>query len=134
MSQHVEVVQQAHDAFNRGDFDGFIELFDADCEYRPALETDVEGRGGIYRGRDGMRSWWRGMYEVWSEFGVEIHEVRDLREQVLVLGVFHGRASHTGIALESPVAQVVTFRAGKIAVTRDFFDQAAALKAVGLVK
>jgi hypothetical protein len=30
MSQRVEVVQKAHDAFNRGGLDGFLELFDAD--------------------------------------------------------------------------------------------------------
>ena len=128
----IEMLQRAHDAFRRGDLDGFVELWDADCEYRPALETAVEGGGGVYRGHDGIRRWWHGMYDAWSEFTLEIHEIRDLGEHVLVLGVWRGRARHSGIALESPIAQVVTVRAGKSTTVQDFFDQEAALEAIGL--
>jgi ketosteroid isomerase-like protein len=131
-SQAADVARRTHEVFNSGDFEGFVESWDPDCEYRPALEGGVQGGGGVYRGHDGIRRWWRDMEEAWREWSTEIHEIRDLGHQrVLVLGVFRAQGRHTGIAFESPLAQVVETRAGKVVSSQDYFDQDAALEAVG---
>ena len=131
-SQAADVARHTHEVFNSGDFEGFVESWDPDCEYRPALEGGVQGGGGVYRGHDGIRRWWRDMEEAWREWSTEIHEIRDLGHQrVLVLGVFRAQGRHTGIAFESPLAQVVETRAGKVVSSQDYFDQDAALEAAG---
>jgi ketosteroid isomerase-like protein len=73
-----DIARRAHEVFNSGDFERFVELWHPDCEYRPALEGGVQGGGGVYRGQDGIRRWWRGMEEAWREWSTEIHEIRDL--------------------------------------------------------
>lgn len=45
-SQASDIARRAHEVFNSGDFEAFVELWDADCEYRPALEGGVQGGGG----------------------------------------------------------------------------------------
>ena len=58
--------------------------------------------------------------------------LRDLGDSVLALGELIGTGRITGLNLSAEIAQLVTFRDGRIVSFRDFASHAEALQAVGL--
>ena len=80
MSQeNVELARRAFDAFNRRDFDAFLELMDPEVEAASQL---VAIEGG-YRGHEGIRRWWESVFEVFPDFTLGVVEVRDLGDLTL---------------------------------------------------
>jgi ketosteroid isomerase-like protein len=131
--ENVEVAREAHAAFNARDLDRFLDVWHADCEYRPALEGGLEGGGGIYRGHDGIRRWWQEMRDAWSDMGSEMKEIQDLGDgRLLVSIILRVRAETDDMGLEAPFFQVITSRDGRLLSSHDFSSKAAALEAVGL--
>ena len=49
-----DVVNEAYERFNRGDFDGWLEFLDPDVELR---EEYLAPDTGVYRGHEGVRRW-----------------------------------------------------------------------------
>jgi ketosteroid isomerase-like protein len=133
MSQeNVELVLRMHKAFNEGDLEGVLSGWHPDAEYRDAVHQAVEGEAGVFIGHDGIRRWWRDLQDHYDDLSTEVLDVRDLGERLFVLFVVSGRGKGSGLALDAPVAQVVTMRDGKMIAARDYFDHRQALKAVGL--
>jgi ketosteroid isomerase-like protein len=65
--EDVEIVRRVYEAVARRDTATVLALYDPDVEWdftRGPL-ADVMGRG-IYRGHDGLRSWFRAWYEAWE--------------------------------------------------------------------
>jgi ketosteroid isomerase-like protein len=132
MSQeNVEIADKLIQLFNARDLEGVLKLSDPGVEHRPALEGSVEGTG-VFHGHDGVRRWWRQLEETWSEWSVEIDEIRDLGPRLVVLGVVRFRGTLSGTCLESPLASVMTLRGGKLVRKYDYFDRGEALEAVAL--
>jgi ketosteroid isomerase-like protein len=69
--------RRAHDAFNRGDREAFVAIWHEQCEYRPAVESDLQGSEGVYRGHDGIRRWWNTIHADLSELKTRIEQVHD---------------------------------------------------------
>jgi ketosteroid isomerase-like protein len=61
------LVRSGRDAFNRGDLDAFIDVWDEECEYQPAWELDMAGEDS-FRGHEGIRRWWQEMSDAWSDW------------------------------------------------------------------
>ena len=131
-SENLDLVRSIFAAFEQGDLEAWLALWDSDCEYRPALEGAVEGAEGVYIGRDAIRDWWRAFHDEWSEVRAEVHEIRDVGDRVVVLEVLRGRRRVSGIPMEQRFGHVLTFRAGRLAVSEDYFSWEEALEAVGL--
>jgi ketosteroid isomerase-like protein len=127
-----EVVRQAHEAVNDGDLEAFVACWTEDCEYRPSLEGDIEGEERVFRGHDGIRRWWQGMSEAWSEWHTEVHDVREASERVLVFITLRGRGRTSEAMIEAPFVHLATVRDGTIVASRDFSDREQALEAAGL--
>src|SRR6266513_1811904 len=115
--ENVEAVYIAYAAFNEGDLAGVLSWFHPDAVYRDAIHQAVEGEAGAFRGHDGIRQWWR--------------DLHDHYEHVIVVFVVRGRGKGSGIALDTPLAQVVKMRQGKVIELRDYFSREQALEAVG---
>lgn len=75
MSQNVEVVKRAIDAYNRRDVDIFAELVTADFEWVPVMGRMVEG--GSYRGRDGLETYFGAIPDAWEELRIVGDEFRE---------------------------------------------------------
>ena len=76
MSQeNVELARRAHDAFNRADLEAYMALMDEDVEAVPRI---VGTLGETVRGHDGIRRWWKDLFEIVPDLTVEVVEVRDL--------------------------------------------------------
>ena len=130
MSQdNVEVVRQAHDAFNRRDVERLVSLSDPDCEWLP-FRAQLEGI--TYRGHEGVRRFVADMDEDWTEFRIEPLEFREVSDQVVVTGRVTGRGSGSGVKIDFEGGFVFGMRGGRITHITSYSEPRAALESVGL--
>ena len=120
--QNVEVVRAAFEGWNRDDFDAHIQYFDPEVHWSALLEA--------FRGHAGIRQAWQSFkaFQLKSRYD----DIRDLGDSVLALGELTGTGGITGLNLSNEIAQLATFRDGRILSFRDFASHAEALEAVGL--
>jgi uncharacterized protein len=107
------------------------QVADADIEW---VEDPQRADGSVYRGHDGVQESFERWLEQWDEFGYEAERFVDCGDDVLVVGHEHGRGMTSGASVTSRHYSVWTIRAGKIARYREFYDEQAALEAVGLAE
>ena len=116
-----------------GDLD--FGLFDPDIEWDARGSASVTpDQAEVYRGQQGVRTFWRQWLEAWRDLQFEIQDVLDAGDEVVLL-IRNQRqwGRHSGILTEfPPYALVFMFRDGKVVRWRFFSDQQSALKAVGL--
>jgi ketosteroid isomerase-like protein len=134
--ENVEIVRQAHEAFNRPD----LGVFDLDALYRlaaPDLVVDwsrSDGlEAGIYRGEAATRRFWNTFFEAFEWVVVEPLEFIERGESVVVPHHFHARGRQ-GVEVDAYSTVVVTVRDGRIVEMRLYRQTAEALKAVGVAE
>ena len=127
--ENVEIVKRAIDAFSRGDADAFADLTTPDLEWTTGLGA-IEGE--IFRGREGVETYFGRLGTAWDEFRLLPDEFRDFGDVVLVLGRLEGRGRGGGVPIDSPVGAVWDLRGGEIWRLRAYLDRAEALEAAGL--
>ncbi len=102
---------------------------DPDIEW---VEDPQRADGQIHRGHEGVRQSWEQWLEIWDDYEAEFERFIDCGDDVLVVARERGRGKSSGASVSSRNYMVFTIRAGKIARYREFYDEDAALKAVGL--
>jgi len=125
----VEIALAAVDAWNRGDREAWLVLWDEEAEFYP-LRAQLEGES--YSGYEGLERFLAEMTEDFEEVRFEIEETRDAGEQVVGLGRFRARGRASGVDLNVPLGVLTRMRRGKIVYTRFFSEPADALEAAGL--
>ncbi len=124
MSQeNVESFKRGVDAWNRNDFETWIDQFDPDLEWFALMET--------FRGHAGARQAWE-TFKGDARLRVRFDDIRDLGESVLALGELKLDGASTRLKFSGELAQRATYRDGKLVRFRDFPSHAEALEAVGL--
>ena len=121
---NVSVVQQAYEAFGRGDIPAVLEALTDDVQWT-LQGPSVIPFAGTFRGRQGIAEFFSVLDET-LEF--EQFEPRGFVAQgdaVVVLGYERSVAKATGRSFEQEWAHVYTLRDGKIATGRFFEDTAA---------
>jgi ketosteroid isomerase-like protein len=132
-SEKVESLRRANDAWNRGDLEAFLAEAHPDLEWHTAIERVTEGVDRVWIGHEQAREAWDAYHgDAWQKLEVEHEEVRGVGERVLALGRLRATGRTTEIVSESPVAQIVSFRDGKIAHVYDYLSHEEALEALGL--
>jgi ketosteroid isomerase-like protein len=127
--ENVEIALAAVDAWNRGDREGWLALWDEEAEFYP-LRAQLEGES--YSGREGLERFLAEMTDDFEEVRFEIEETRDAGEQVVGMGRFRARGRASGVDLDVPLGVFTRLRRGKIVYTRLFSEPAEALEAAGL--
>src|SRR5271157_31407 len=95
MSQkNVEIAKRMVAAFNQRDIDFFMQATTSDFEWFPALSA-VEGE--VFRGREGIDTYWGRLDEAWEDYRLVADEYRDLGDSVLILGRMVGRGRGSGV-------------------------------------
>jgi ketosteroid isomerase-like protein len=124
-----ELVANLVDAWNRGNVDGFLRLFDVDCEvfFRPEVPEP-----GPFRGHAQLREWAEGFLAAWESHTAEIVELIEKGDSAVAMLRLVGRGMGSGIAMEETDAHLFVFRDGRIASWHNFADRAEALEAAGL--
>ncbi len=130
MSQeNVEIVKRLMAAFNERDVNAFAAITTPDFEWTTSM-TAVEGE--VFRGREGIETYFERMREAWEEFRSLPSEYRDLGERVLSIGRLEGRGLGSGVPVDTALDILFDFRGGKISRQRSFLDHGEALRAAGL--
>jgi ketosteroid isomerase-like protein len=140
--QNVEIVRAAIALYQqpggiellaRGELD--FGLIDPDVEWDASGINDmVPDLAGVYRGHEGVRTYWRRWCEAWRDLQFDVRDIREAGDNVVAL-IENQRqwGRHTGIATELPPwAMVFTFGDGKLVRWCVFPDHVSALEAVGL--
>jgi ketosteroid isomerase-like protein len=86
----------------------------------------------VYRGHRGVHESFERWFDQWDEYGMEAERFTDCGDDVLVVARERGRGATSGATASSRIFCVLTFRDGKLLRYREFYDEAAALEAVGL--
>jgi ketosteroid isomerase-like protein len=130
MSQeNVAVVAALVEAINRRDSAGISSALHAGFEFHAAIGA-VEQRP--YVGERGMQAFVADMDAIWEGYRVELEEVREAAEQSVALMHISGTARASGVPLNQDLAQVITWREGRIWRVVAYMVPADAFKAVGL--
>jgi ketosteroid isomerase-like protein len=127
--QDVETARAAFEAWNRGDYEGWIEAFDEEAEFFP-MRAQLEGRA--YHGHDGLRRFIDEFFEEWEQIRFEVDEIREGEEYLAGFGRLRARGRASGVDLDVPLALVGAVRNSKIVYARFYADRAGALEAAGL--
>ncbi len=128
--ENVEQYQRAAEAFERRDLDAFLMVFDQDAEFTP---RSVQADGGApYRGHDGIRRWWEGMFSVFSDYQAEVEDVQDLGDVMLARARLRGHGMESGAPIEQTQWHVIEWRRGKVVRWRTLGREAEAREAAGL--
>ena len=124
MSQtDVKNVKAGFDAYNDGDFERLLELWEEDVEIVGLLV------GKSLRGKAEVRSWL--VPEAIDQRGEPI-EFRDVGGRVLVTCDWHIHGRGSGVDVDTRLYFLFTMRAGKVARLENFGDEQVALEAAGL--
>jgi ketosteroid isomerase-like protein len=123
MSQeNVESFKRGAAAWNRGDFDAWIDHLDPEIEWQALME--------VYRGHAGARHLWNNFKEL--ELKIEFFDVRDLGERVLGLGEMKAQGQETRLDLSSDLATAGKVSRRQVVSFHDFGTHAEGLEAAGL--
>jgi ketosteroid isomerase-like protein len=124
MSQtDVKNVKAGFDAYNDGDFERLLELWEEDVEIVGLLV------GKSLRGKAEVRSWL--VPEAIDQRGEPI-EFRDVGGRVLVTCDWHIHGRGSGVDVDTRLYILFTMRAGKVARVETFGEEQEALEAAGL--
>ena len=136
--ENVELVRRLLDMFAKRDHEGVFEFYDPDIEWDARLALGgasiASDLAGVYRGHEGVRTYWRRWFEAWEDLQFEVQDVLDRGDEVVAL-IRNQRqwGRHSGIATEMPpYGLVFTIRDGKVVRWRSYPDQQSALEAAGL--
>ena len=123
MGQNTKVVQQAYDAFGRGDIPGLLALLDDAVEWSSPKTLP---HGGDFRGPAGVGKFFEGIGSKWSSLVVDVESVGDLGGDTVV-GVVRAHGTRTGGGADGYGAvHVFTVGDGKITRFREYTDLDAA--------
>jgi ketosteroid isomerase-like protein len=131
MSDNVEVVRRAMDAFNRGDLDAVIGSFSQDFEFD--FSNSRGPMRGIYRGRDQVQEFFESFSEPWASFGFDLQEeVIELPDgRVLTVNTFRARGHESGADVAASGASVWTVGDGEVKAWTFYQSKSEALEAAG---
>ena len=121
---HGDKFRAGFEAVNRNDFESVIDLL------HPQIEWDVSPAfpdGPVYRGHDGVRRFFRDVFNIWDEWRIEIDEVHEAGDYVVIVGSWSGRGKGSGGPSRHRGGWFWRLRAGKGVQMRFHADPQAAL-------
>ena len=124
----MEIVRRSAQLYSAGEFDEALDLYDPDIE----LDARHFPEGRTYRGREGVRKFFRTYAGTWESFEIEFEDFFDAGDQVVVFARDHGIGRTSGVPVEFVYAQLITLRDGKVTRWQAFTDRDEALEAAGL--
>jgi len=128
----IELITRMVHEWNSGDVEALLEVFDPEVEVRPALRTFLAST--VYRGHEGVRTWFDETNEPWAELQAEPRRFIDAGERTVVVIALHARVPGGRVDVGAEIAHVVTIDDGRVVRLEGYDDADAALAAVGLAQ
>jgi uncharacterized protein len=121
MSEQLDLVNGAYEAFARGDIDGVLGAVDPGVRWRvPA----VLPHGGAFEGREGVGRFFAGLAERWDGLEVDADPPIADGDRVAVTGRATGRLRSTGAQTGYGFVHVWTLRDGRATAFDEYVDPA----------
>ena len=134
--ENVELIQRAYVAFNSGDVEGALALFDPEVEVH--LAKDAGTVMGLdfdeaYRGIEGFLTFMGQMSEAFEDMRWEPEGYMDAGDDVVVVFIrMTGKGRRSGVEVDQPMAHLCTMRDGRLVRHETFWERGQALEAAGL--
>jgi ketosteroid isomerase-like protein len=120
IDESTQLVQEAIEAWNRGDANSLVEMADPEIELTPVVNASVAGRP--YRGHDGVRRFVRDYREAFEDFELHSGEVHRFGEFSVWTGMVRAKGRDSGVELDQPFATVSELRGEKTIRFRSYLD------------
>lgn len=133
-AENVELVRRGYEAFNRGDIQTTLALFDPRVEVRLAEGTGDRLGGGFsaaYSGLDGFMEFVGLLQRGWQRVTWEPEELTDAGDRVVVTGRMRGRSRDGENELDEPMAHVCTLQDGALVRLESYRNPEDAMSAAG---
>jgi ketosteroid isomerase-like protein len=131
LQENVEALRAAFQNFLAGRSDFGAELLDPEVEW-DASDIAALDIGGVYRGAEAVRQFWRDWLAAWETVQFD-YELVDAGDRVVAVVDQRMRGRSTGIEVPfGKYAHVYTFRNGLIVHWKGYMSHSEALEAVGL--
>jgi ketosteroid isomerase-like protein len=106
--ERVEFVRRAFEAYNAGDIEAVVDLFDPEVEVRASAELM---NPGPYYGRAGYLEWVRQWNEAWETFVIALEEVVPVGQRHVIARVHQtGRGRGSGVDVDMQVGYMFEMR------------------------
>jgi uncharacterized protein len=125
--QNVDAVRRVHEAFERGDIPGLLEMLADDVDW---TVPETLPWGGHYSGRDEVGGFFASLPDYLEELVVTPDELLDAGDTVVDVGHFGGRAKSGGRLDGVPFVFIWRMKDGKVTGFREYGDTALYLRAV----
>jgi ketosteroid isomerase-like protein len=131
MSENVEIVRAALEAYNRRDLNGLF------TDAAPDLEVDLSRAAGpqkgMYKGHAEIRGVLEDFFETWESFRLEPHDFIEEGDDVIVPWTIHAEG-RSGIEVRARPTWTFTVRDGAIERISMYQELEDALEAAGVSK
>jgi ketosteroid isomerase-like protein len=122
-----DVIHQAYEAWSRRDIDALLEVVHPEGVARPILGANLGV--SVYRGREGLREWFRDLHQEWDAFETTVTNIDHRGGRTLCTIHIHARGRASGIVLDNEMFHLIEMRDGMIHRLEAFDDRAAAMEA-----
>ena len=131
--ENVEIVRKVYEASARRDAAAVLSFYDPEVEWdiTSSPAKDLMGHN-VYRGHEGLRTFFREWYEAWEEVSADYEELVDAGDNVIAMETTRGRGRLSGAPVELPHFSVWTLRDGRIVRVSWFGSWEEATQAAGL--
>jgi ketosteroid isomerase-like protein len=130
LAAETQALREAYAALNRNDIPAFLSLFDPQIERVEFIESSG---GGIYHGIEAVKAHVSQARETWAEGRCEPERFVAAGDRLVVFVDVRVRLKHETEWREGSVADVYTFRNGKVIQFRTFADRQQALEWAGVI-
>lgn len=128
LAAETEVLRKAYAALNRNDIPAMVRAFDPQVEWIQPAEYP---RGGTYRGHAAVKAHLSQSRASWAEGSCEPERFIVAADKIVVFVHVRVRLEHETEWREAHLADVYTFRDGKVTQIRSFADRQRALEWAG---
>ncbi|HZO58332.1 MAG TPA: nuclear transport factor 2 family protein [Solirubrobacterales bacterium] len=123
MSQeNVDLAYQVMDALERRDVSLLTALSDPDVEWHSFFAEVAMGKGGGYRGHEGLRQYVSDLNDAWEIVSGEVDDALGVADVALLVGRIHYRGKTSGVETASPAGWIFRFRKRRVILFRAFRD------------
>jgi ketosteroid isomerase-like protein len=126
---NVELVRRGYEAFNRQDFEAWLDFLDPQVEFREMVLTPD---AATYHGRDAVRTWLKSGQDAFAEVKFRIERTIDGGDAVVAAVRVQGRGAGSGAEFETHIAHASRWRNGRAVFVAAYPELRQALEAVGL--
>ena len=125
----MDLARRALNLLSDREFEQLIAMTDPEVKWHSFFAE--LGKGGLYRGHEGMREYARDLQDAWDIVRVEIDDALTVGDTAILVGRIHYRGKASGVETKDPAGWSLTFRNGKVVHFRAFRDPERALKDIG---